>query len=96
MCSVALLKLAKSLRTVMSCYYTYYTNCNYCYSKLSECDVSLYIGSTAIGWMTLQGNKANGTDVHSKTASTIGITRDQAKVPVRERDREREGERCMW
>ena len=38
------------------------------------------IGSTAIGWMTLQGNKAEGTDVHSKTASTIGISRDQAKV----------------
>lgn len=38
------------------------------------------IGSTAIGWRTLQGNKAEGTDVHSKTASTIGISRDQAKV----------------
>lgn len=30
--------------------------------------------------MTLQGNKAEGTDVHSKTAATIGISRDQAKV----------------
>ena len=40
------------------------------------------IGSTAVGWMTLQGSKSEGTDVHSKTASTIGITRDQAKVPI--------------
>ena len=30
--------------------------------------------------MTLQGNKAEGTDLHSKTADIIGITRDQAKV----------------
>lgn len=30
--------------------------------------------------MTLQGNKSQGTDVHSMTASTIGITRDQAKL----------------
>ena len=37
-------------------------------------------GSTAVGWMAVKGNKAEGTDVHSKTASTIGITRDQAKV----------------
>ncbi len=37
-------------------------------------------GCTAIGWMTLQGNKADGTDVHSRTAATIGISRDHAKV----------------
>ncbi|XP_067935036.1 DNA polymerase subunit gamma-1-like [Watersipora subatra] len=37
-------------------------------------------GCTAIGWMTLQGTKAEGTDVHSKTASLIGINRDDAKV----------------
>ena len=37
-------------------------------------------GSTAVGWMTIQGTKSEGTDVHSKTASTIGISRDQAKV----------------
>ena len=30
--------------------------------------------------MTLQGRKADGTDVHSVTAKTIGISRDQAKV----------------
>lgn len=30
--------------------------------------------------MTLQGNKSDGTDVHSSTAKTIGIGRDHAKV----------------
>lgn len=30
--------------------------------------------------MTLQGKKADGTDLHSKTASLIGISRDEAKV----------------
>ena len=38
------------------------------------------VGGTAIGWMTLQGKKTDGTDVHSKTAATIGIHRDHAKV----------------
>lgn len=37
-------------------------------------------GCTALGWMNLQGTKANGTDMHSKVASMVGITRDQAKV----------------
>ncbi|PSR73484.1 hypothetical protein PHLCEN_2v10776 [Hermanssonia centrifuga] len=37
-------------------------------------------GATSIGWMTLEGTKAAGTDLHSKTASILGITRDQAKV----------------
>ena len=43
---------------------------------------SFHTGSTAVGWMTLQGKKSEGTDLHSKTASTIGITRDQAKVSI--------------
>ena len=43
---------------------------------------SFHTGSTAVGWMTLQGKKSEGTDLHSKTASTIGITRDQAKVGI--------------
>lgn len=30
--------------------------------------------------MNLQGNKSDGSDLHSKTAQTIGITREQAKV----------------
>ena len=37
-------------------------------------------GATAIGWMTLEGTKKAGTDLHSKTASILGISRDQAKV----------------
>ncbi len=37
-------------------------------------------GCTAIGWMTLQGKRADGTDVHSNTAKTIGISRDHAKI----------------
>nr|CAG4650726.1 EOG090X00SQ [Simocephalus serrulatus]SVE94067.1 EOG090X00SQ [Simocephalus serrulatus] len=37
-------------------------------------------GSTAFGWMTLQGKKSDGTDMHSRTASTVQITRDQAKI----------------
>jgi DNA polymerase gamma 1 len=37
-------------------------------------------GSTAISWMTLEGTKAAKTDLHSKTASILGITRDAAKV----------------
>lgn len=37
-------------------------------------------GATAIGWMTLEGSKAQGTDLHSKTAAILGTSRDQAKV----------------
>ncbi|XP_077174016.1 DNA polymerase subunit gamma-1 isoform X2 [Paroedura picta] len=37
-------------------------------------------GCTAFGWMTLQGKKSNGTDLHSKTASMVGISREHAKV----------------
>ncbi|KAK9728460.1 DNA-directed DNA polymerase gamma mip1 [Basidiobolus ranarum] len=37
-------------------------------------------GATAFGWMTLQGTKSQGTDLHSKTASIMGINRDQAKI----------------
>ena len=37
-------------------------------------------GATAIGWMTLEGTKAAKTDLHSKTADILGISRDQAKV----------------
>ncbi|XP_050546618.1 DNA polymerase subunit gamma-1, mitochondrial [Daktulosphaira vitifoliae] len=37
-------------------------------------------GATAFGWMTLSGKKSDGTDMHSVTAKTIGITRDNAKV----------------
>lgn len=37
-------------------------------------------GATAVGWMTLEGTKALGTDLHSKTASILGTGRNQAKV----------------
>lgn len=37
-------------------------------------------GSTAFGWMNLQGKKKDGTDLHSKVAEMVGISRDQAKV----------------
>jgi len=30
--------------------------------------------------MTLQGRKSDGTDLHSKSASILGISRDHAKV----------------
>jgi DNA polymerase gamma 1 len=37
-------------------------------------------GATAVGWMTLEGSKSMGTDLHSKTASILGTSRNQAKV----------------
>lgn len=37
-------------------------------------------GATAIGWMTLEGTKSAGTDLHSKTAGILGTSRDAAKV----------------
>ena len=37
-------------------------------------------GATPLGWMTLQGEKGKGTDVHSKTAAAAQVTRDQAKI----------------
>lgn len=37
-------------------------------------------GATAIGWMTLEGTKSAGSDLHSKTASILKTSRDSAKV----------------
>lgn len=37
-------------------------------------------GCTALGWMTLQGSKKEGTDLHSVVANTVKISRDHAKV----------------
>jgi len=37
-------------------------------------------GGTGLSYMTLRGSKSDKTDMHSKTASLIGITRDDAKV----------------
>lgn len=37
-------------------------------------------GGTAIGWMTLEGAKKDGTDLHSRTAKILGIDRNQSKI----------------
>ncbi|KAF2867805.1 DNA polymeras-like protein gamma [Massariosphaeria phaeospora] len=37
-------------------------------------------GGNAIGFMTLEGAKAAGTDLHSRTAGILGISRNDAKV----------------
>lgn len=37
-------------------------------------------GGNAVGFMTLVGTKAAGTDLHSRTASILGISRNDAKV----------------
>ncbi|KAK6458240.1 mitochondrial DNA polymerase catalytic subunit [Scheffersomyces xylosifermentans] len=37
-------------------------------------------GGTALGWMTLEGDKTEKTDLHSKTAEILGISRNDAKV----------------
>lgn len=37
-------------------------------------------GSTALSWMTLEGNKNDKTDLHSKTAEILGISRGDAKI----------------
>lgn len=49
-------------------------------STIGDSSFTKIHGSTAVSWMNLQGKKSDGTDIHSKTASLIGITRDQAKV----------------
>ncbi|KAH9024697.1 DNA polymerase family A-domain-containing protein [Lactarius pseudohatsudake] len=48
-------------------------------SAMGDAQFGLH-GATALGWMTLEGTKASGTDLHSKTASILGLSRDQAKV----------------
>jgi DNA polymerase gamma 1 len=37
-------------------------------------------GGNALGFMTLEGTKTAGTDLHSRTAAILGITRNDAKV----------------
>lgn len=37
-------------------------------------------GGNAIGFMTLEGTKAEGTDLHSNTAKIIGTSRNDAKI----------------
>ncbi|GLD60228.1 DNA polymerase subunit gamma-1 [Lates japonicus] len=47
---------------------------------LGEAQFAGMHGCTAFGWMTLQGKKSQGTDLHSRTAETVGISREHAKV----------------
>ncbi|KAI1904109.1 hypothetical protein AGOR_G00002300 [Albula goreensis] len=47
---------------------------------LGEAQFAGLHGCTAFGWMTLQGKKSEGTDLHSRTAEAAGISREQAKV----------------
>lgn len=49
-------------------------------SLLGDAAFAKLPGCTAFGWMTLQGNKADGTDMHSRTAASAGCSRDHAKV----------------
>jgi DNA polymerase gamma 1 len=48
-------------------------------SAMGDAQFGLH-GATALGWMTLEGTKVAGTDLHSKTAKILGLSRDQAKV----------------
>ena len=48
-------------------------------SLLGDAQFGLH-GASALGWMTLEGTKSKGTDLHSKSAKILGISRDQAKV----------------
>lgn len=48
-------------------------------SVLGDADVGTH-GASPLGWMTLNGSKAAGSDMHSVTAKAVGISRDHAKV----------------
>lgn len=49
-------------------------------SLIGDSNFTGHHGSTALGWMTLQGTKAEGTDMHSVVAKSVQVSRDQAKV----------------
>ncbi|KAK4887551.1 hypothetical protein RN001_003822 [Aquatica leii] len=49
-------------------------------STIGDAHFAKIHGGTPLGWMTISGNKNDGTDMHSVTAKAIGISRDQAKV----------------
>lgn len=50
--------------------------------RAPQCDLNCYLisGATPYGWMTLEGNKSDGTDLHTKIAKIMGITRNEAKI----------------
>ncbi|XP_035785650.1 DNA polymerase subunit gamma-1, mitochondrial-like [Anopheles albimanus] len=49
-------------------------------SVLGDARCGTLHGATPFGWMTLSGTKATRTDMHSVTATAVGISRDHAKV----------------
>jgi DNA polymerase gamma 1 len=48
-------------------------------SLISDAEFGFH-GATGLGLMMLQGSKSDGTDLHSRTAKILGISRDDAKV----------------
>jgi DNA polymerase gamma 1 len=48
-------------------------------SLYGDCQFKIH-GGTPLGFMTLQGTKALGTDMHSQTAQLLGASRDSAKI----------------
>lgn len=48
-------------------------------SLVGDAQLKLH-GGTALGFMTLEGTKSAGTDLHSKTAKILGISRNSAKI----------------
>jgi DNA polymerase gamma 1 len=48
-------------------------------SLLGDAEFQIH-GGSAIGFMTLQGSKSLGTDLHSVTGKLIGMSRDIAKI----------------
>lgn len=49
-------------------------------SVLGDASAAKCHGATPLGWMTLNGTKSDGSDMHSVTAKAVGISRDHAKV----------------
>lgn len=49
-------------------------------SLIGDASFARVHGATPLGWMTLSGAKADGTDMHSVTAKAVGVSRDHAKV----------------
>lgn len=49
-------------------------------SVLGDASATQCHGATPLGWMTLNGTKSDGSDMHSVTAKAVGISRDHAKV----------------
>ncbi|RIA87382.1 DNA polymerase family A-domain-containing protein [Glomus cerebriforme] len=48
-------------------------------SLISDAEFGFH-GATGLGLMMLQGSKSDGTDLHSRTAKILGISREDAKI----------------